>query len=150
MGLRSTSWNTPVCRLLLMKDGARNALLNDTRKLLFASGFSSSVVSGFAVIALTNSEDGSPHLYVNQAYSIVAPAIAKAAAATAKVPTADPAWSKYEGVYVWEDEEIHVAVLDGRLTIFDPAEDNPWAERITLEPVSGNVFRQKDGFAAGY
>jgi D-alanyl-D-alanine carboxypeptidase len=103
----------------------------------------------FAVIALTNAEDGDPHIYVNHAYTIVAPAIAKAVAAEAKVPTADPAWSKYEGVYVWEDEEIHVAVLDGKLTIFDPAEDNPWSSRITLEPVSGNVFRQKDGFAAG-
>jgi D-alanyl-D-alanine carboxypeptidase len=102
----------------------------------------------FAVIALTNAEDGRPSLYVNQAYAIVAPAIAKAVAAETKIPTPDPAWSKYEGVYVWEDEEIHVAVLDGRLTIFDPAEDNPWEARVTLEPVSGNVFRQVGGDAA--
>jgi len=103
----------------------------------------------FAVIALTNSEDGRPSLYVNQAYAIVAPAIAKAVAAETRVPAADPAWSKYEGVYVWEDEEIHVAVLDGKLTMFDPAEDNPWETRVTLEPVSGNVFRQVGGDATG-
>ena len=103
----------------------------------------------FAVIALTNSEDGKPSLYVTQAYAIVAPAIAKAVAAETKVPTPDPAWSKYEGVYVWEDEEIHVAVLDGKLTLFDPAEDNPWESRVTLEPVSGSTFRQVGGDAAG-
>jgi CubicO group peptidase (beta-lactamase class C family) len=103
----------------------------------------------FAVVALTNSEDGRPSLYVNQAYAIVAPAIAKAVAAETKLPTPDPAWSKYEGVYVWEDEEIHVAVLDGRLTLFDPSEDNPWTSRVTLEPVSGNIFRQVGGDAAG-
>ena len=103
----------------------------------------------FGVIVLTNSEDGRTALYLNQAYSIVAPAIAKAVAAETKVPAADPAWSKYEGVYVWEDEEIHAAVLDGKLTLFDPAEDDPWATRVTLEPVSGNVFRQVGGDAAG-
>ena len=103
----------------------------------------------FAVIALTNSEDGRTSLYVNQAYAIVAPAIAKAVAAQTRIPAADPAWSKYEGVYVWEDEEIHVAVLDGKLTLFDPAEDNPWETRVTLEPVSGNVFRQVGGDATG-
>ena len=103
----------------------------------------------FAVIALTNSEDGRQSLYVNQAYAIVRPAIAKAVAAEATVPTADPAWNKYVGVYTWEDEEIHVAVLDGRLTMFDPAEDNPWESRVTLEPVSGNVFKQKGGDAVG-
>ncbi len=81
--------------------------------------------SKFAVIALTNSEDGRPGLYVNQAYAIVQPAIAKATAAEAKVPTADPAWNKYVGVYTWEDEEIHVAILDGKLTMFDPFRGQP-------------------------
>jgi CubicO group peptidase (beta-lactamase class C family) len=103
----------------------------------------------FAVIALTNSEDGRPSLYVNQAYAIVAPAIAKAVAEASKPAVGDPAWNKYVGVYTFEDEEIHVAVLDGKLTIFDPAEDNPWSSRVILEPVSGNTFRQKDGDASG-
>ena len=46
MGLRFTSFSTLVCRLLLMNDGARNALLNEKRTLWSASGFSSSVVRG--------------------------------------------------------------------------------------------------------
>jgi len=103
----------------------------------------------FGVIVLTNSEDGRPSLYVDQAYAIVAPAIAKATAAPPPTPQGDPAWQKYVGVYTFEDEEIHVAVLDGRLTIFDPSEDDPWKERIPLEPVSGHVFRMADGFAEG-
>ena len=103
----------------------------------------------FGVIVLTNSEDGQPSLYVNQAYAIVAPAIAKATAAPPATPSGDPAWQKYVGVYTWEDEEIHVAVLDGKLTIVDPSEDNPWESRIPLEPVSGHVFRMADGFAEG-
>jgi len=107
----------------------------------------------FGVIVLTNSEDGRPGLYVNQAYAIVAPAIAKAAliAAEAKTPTPDSAWSKYAGVYTWEDEEIHVAVLDGKLTMFDPSEDNPWASKVVLEPVKSGVgvFKQVGGDATG-
>jgi len=90
-------------------------------------------------------------MYVNQAYAIVAPAIAKAAliAAEAKTPTPDSAWSKYAGVYTWEDEEIHVAVLDGKLTMFDPSEDNPWASKVVLEPVKPGVFKQVGGDATG-
>ena len=94
------------------------------------------------VIALTNSEDGQPSLYVNQAYAIVAPAIAKAAAADGEAADGGPRLEKYEGVYVWEDEEIHVAVLDGKLTIFDPPRTTPGRRESPLEPVSGNVFRQ--------
>ncbi|MFY9552832.1 MAG: serine hydrolase domain-containing protein, partial [Thermoanaerobaculia bacterium] len=103
----------------------------------------------FAVIVLTNAEDGRPSLYVNQAYAIVAPAIAKVRAKPPAENKGQPAWQKYVGVYAWEDDEVHVAVLDGKLSMFDPAEDNPWASKVTLEPVSGNVFRQVGGDAAG-
>lgn len=101
------------------------------------------------VIVLTNSEDGRPSLYANQAYAILAPAIAKATAVPPVTLKGDTAWQKYVGVYTWEDEEIHVAVLDGKLALFDPSEDNPWAAKVTLEPVSGNVFRMTDGDAEG-
>jgi D-alanyl-D-alanine carboxypeptidase len=103
----------------------------------------------FGVIVLTNAADGRPGTYVNQAYAIVAPAIAKAVAAEKAAAKTEPTWSKYAGVYTWEDDEIHVAVLDGKLSMFDPAEDNPWETKVTLEPVSGNVFRQVGGDAAG-
>jgi CubicO group peptidase (beta-lactamase class C family) len=75
----------------------------------------------FGVIVLTNAEDGRPSLYSNQAYAMIAPAIAKATAVQPETPKGDPAWQKYVGVYTWEDEEIHVAVLDGKLSMFDPS-----------------------------
>ena len=107
----------------------------------------------FGVIVLTNAEDGRPGLYVNQAYAIVAPAIAKAVqiAAQAKAPSPDTSWEKYVGVYAWEDEEVHVAILDGKLTMFDPSDDNPWTSRVTLQPVKAQdgVFKQVGGDAAG-
>ena len=103
----------------------------------------------FGVIVLTNAEDGRPSLYANQAIAIVAPAIAKATAAAPVTPTTDPAWQKYVGVYTWEDDEIHVAILDGKLSLIDPSDDNPWEGKTTLEPVSGNVFKMKDGDQAG-
>src|ERR1044071_7424137 len=46
IGLRFTSLSTLVCRWLLMKDGARNALLNERRMLLLASGLNTSDVRG--------------------------------------------------------------------------------------------------------
>lgn len=103
----------------------------------------------FGVIVLTNAEDGRPSLYVNQAIAIVAPAIAKATATAAPAPTANPAWQKYVGLYTWEDDAIHVAILDGKLSLFDASDDNPWESKVTLEPVSDNVFRMKDGDQAG-
>jgi CubicO group peptidase (beta-lactamase class C family) len=99
----------------------------------------------FGVIVLTNSEDGRPSIYTNQAYAIVAPAIAKATAKPPADPKIDPMWQKYVGVYTWEDDEMHVAVIGGKLCMFDPSYDNPWDSKIALEPVSGNVFRQMDG-----
>ena len=40
---------------------------------------------------------------------------------------------------------MHVAIIGETLCMFDPSEDNPWESKVTLEPVSANFFRQKDG-----
>ena len=103
----------------------------------------------FGVVVLTNAEDGRPGTYVNHAYAIVALAIAKATASAPVTPKTDPAWQKYVGLYTWEDDELHVAVLDGKLTLYDPSDDNPWESKVTLEPVSVNVFRMKGGGQSG-
>lgn len=103
----------------------------------------------FGVVVLTNSEDGNPGLYVNQAFDIVGPAIRKATETPADVAKEDDSWSKYVGSYVWEDDVNIVMVLDGRLTLVDPSDDSPWENRITLEPVSPGVFRMKGGSQAG-
>jgi len=104
----------------------------------------------FGVIVLTNSEDGRPSLYVNQAYGIVGPAIAKAAAvAVQQAATANASWSKYVGTYTWEDDVSLVMLLDGKLTLVDPSEEDPWEGRVALEPVSPGVFRMKGGSQSG-
>jgi len=93
------------------------------------------------VIVLTNADDGNPGLYLNKAFEIVGPAIIRAAKPpeTASVP--DPEWEKYVGTYTWQHDDIRIMVLDGKLTFLDPASDNPWDSRVTLEPVSKRSFR---------
>jgi D-alanyl-D-alanine carboxypeptidase len=104
----------------------------------------------FGVIVLTNAEDGQPSLYVNQAFAILGPVIAKAVEPPAPdVGKAEPAWSKYVGTYTWEDDAALVMILDRKLTLVDPSEDDPWAGRVTLEPVSPGVFRMKGGSQTG-
>lgn len=99
----------------------------------------------FGVIVLTNAEDGRPSLYVNQAFAILAPIVAKSARPPAGTAKAEESWSKYVGSYTWEDDVSLVMLLDGKLTLVDPSEDDPWAGRVTLEPVSTGVFRMKGG-----
>jgi len=103
----------------------------------------------FAVIVLTNAEDGRPALYGNQAYTIVGPAVAKAASPATTAAKSDGSWSKYAGAYVWEDDVNLVMVLDGQLTLVDPSDDSPWENRVKLEPVSPGVFRMKGGSQSG-
>ena len=103
----------------------------------------------FGVIVLTNAEDGEPGRYVNQAFTIVGPAVAKATARTEATVTADSSWSKYVGTYEWEDDEVQVMLLNGELAIVNPRDDNPWEERVKLEPVAPHVFRMKGGGQSG-
>ncbi len=103
----------------------------------------------FGVIVLTNAADGSPSRYVNAAYKIVAPAIAKAVGKTEEARKTDPAWSRFVGSYGWEDDVALVMVLDGELCIVDPSDDDPWEGRVRLEPVAPNTFRMKSGSQQG-
>lgn len=99
----------------------------------------------FGVIVLTNAEDGDPPSYAKNAWAIIAPAIKKATAITEKAPVTDSSWNRYAGDYVWEDgSPIKVMILNGELTLVDPAEENPWDGRIRLEPVSEGVFKMID------
>ena len=42
-----------------------------------------------------------------------------------------------------------VMVLDGELCIVDPSDDDPWEERVRLEPVGPDTFRMKSGSQQG-
>lgn len=103
----------------------------------------------FGVIVLTNAADGKPGSYVDTAIKIVAPAVAKAAAKPVPPPQTEAAWSKYVGTYGWEDDAALVMLLDGELCIVDPSEDDPWEERVRLEPVAADTFRMKTGSQQG-
>jgi CubicO group peptidase (beta-lactamase class C family) len=104
----------------------------------------------FGVIVLTNADDGDPRSYAKNVFDIIAPAIKKATAVTEKAPVADSFWTKYVGDYQWLDgSPMKVMLLNGELTLVDPAEDNPWGGRVGLEPVSEGVFKMKDQWQKG-
>jgi Beta-lactamase len=102
------------------------------------------------VIVLTNANDGNPVDYVNQAFTLLTPAITKATAAPETAPTPEPAWRQYVGRYAWKFNEMQIQVLDGRLTMIVPDADNPWESRMQLDPVRAHTFRMTaPGFSYG-
>jgi CubicO group peptidase (beta-lactamase class C family) len=101
------------------------------------------------VIVLTNANDGDPLRYVNAAFTIVGPAIAKAAAESKPKPEPDPAWQKFVGTYTWRHSDEQVMLLNGELVLIVPNAENPWESRITLTPVGENTFRMKGGSSSG-
>ena len=99
----------------------------------------------FGVIVLTNAEDGNPGSYAKNVFAIIAPAVKKGTAVAEEAPAADSSWTRYVGDYEWLDgSPMKVMLLDGELTLVDPAEDNPWEGRVRLEQVSEGVFKMKD------
>ena len=93
------------------------------------------------VIVLTNANDGEPIRYVNQAFTLLGPAVAKAVTPpdTPRVP--DPQWQRYVGRYAWKFSEMQIQILNGELTMIVPEADNPWTSRMILKPVGPNSFR---------
>ena len=93
------------------------------------------------VIVLTNAEDGNSGFYVNQIFTLLAPAIKKAAAPTPVVAQADPEWNKFVGTYreSWGDREI--LVMNGELVMIDPTADDPKESLLKLVPAGKNKFR---------
>jgi CubicO group peptidase (beta-lactamase class C family) len=61
-----------------------------------------------AVIVLTNANDGEPGRYVDQAFTLLTPAVAKATAASKPTSTPDSSWEKYVGTYTWKHSDIQV------------------------------------------
>ena len=97
------------------------------------------------VIVLTNADDGDPSFYLEQAYTIIAPAILKAAAPPSEPSKPDPSWKIYIGTYSdpWMfDSEI--MIQDGKLVMFGhgyPPEINPQNSLTELSPEGKNTFR---------
>lgn len=93
------------------------------------------------VIVLTNSDDGNPLLYLNKTFEIVEPAITEATEPPKVTPEFDPEWERYVGTYGWKNSEIEIKILNGKLIMIEPEEDNPWESRVILEPLSKNSFK---------
>jgi len=88
------------------------------------------------VIVLSNAYDADHLAYVDQAFAIVGPAVAKALDRPRATPSADPAWSHYVGTYTWKHAEVQVLVIDGELAMIVPDAANPWESRVRLAPVA--------------
>jgi CubicO group peptidase (beta-lactamase class C family) len=97
--------------------------------------------SKLAVIVLTNANDGDPVKYVDQAFSLLNPAVTRATAPASSAKKPDPTWEKYVGTYTWKHADVQVLMLDGELTMVLPEADNPWESRILLKPVRAHTFR---------
>jgi len=95
----------------------------------------------FGVIVLTNADDGNPRLYTSKAFEFLFPAIKRATESFITISEPDPDWNQYTGVYTWKNSDIEISILNNKLTMILPEDDNPLKSRITLEPVSKHMFR---------
>ncbi len=99
------------------------------------------VAQRLGVIVLTNADDGDPLRYVNQAFTLLSPAVAKAVTPPDMPKVPDPLWQRYVGRYAWKFSEMQIQILNGELTMIVPEADNPWSSRIILRPVAPNAFK---------
>jgi D-alanyl-D-alanine carboxypeptidase len=103
------------------------------------------------VIVLTNANDERPLRYVDQAFALVGPALARALDQPKPPSTPDLAWAHYVGTYGGShfDSDVQVLVLNGELTLLVPDADDPWDARVTLTPVAPGTFRLHGGGSNG-
>ncbi len=114
------------------------------------SSISASVPEKFGVIVLANADDAKPSAIAKQAWTIVAPVVKTATASPDKPVIPDTSWEKLTGEYEWTDGSLsRVLVAKGELVIIDPRSDNPWSDRVKLEPLSSLEFRLKSGDQEG-
>ncbi|OAI48125.1 hypothetical protein AYO44_08005 [Planctomycetaceae bacterium SCGC AG-212-F19] len=106
-----------------------------------------------AVVAMINADDGSPYpgtpdSVVDRAFKWVGPAIRKAT-----TPPADtrprPEWQKYVGKYrsPWADSQV--LLMNGKLVMINPTEQDPTGSLAKLVFVAEHKFRMEDGAASG-
>jgi CubicO group peptidase (beta-lactamase class C family) len=114
----------------------------------FKSALEVSPDSKLAIVVLTNEDDGHPVEIRDMAFKMVEPAVKRTIASPEPKPV--PAgWQRFVGTYEWEGYEVSVMHLDGELAIVDTTDDDPWEERVRLEPVSATSFRMTTGGTEG-
>lgn len=103
-----------------------------------------------AVLVMTNADDGEPAFYGDQAFQLIAPVIAKAAAPPPKTPRVDPVWQRYVGKYRSVNGDSEVLILNGELTLITPTDLDPRTTMLKLVPDGEHTFRIQgdNGYAA--
>lgn len=106
-----------------------------------------------AVIAMYNADDGLPYpgtpdSVIDRAFKWVAPAILKATVHD-KEEKARPEWPKYVGKYrsPWADSQV--LIMNGKLVMINPTEQDPTGTLATLVPVGEHRFRIEGGAFSG-
>jgi D-alanyl-D-alanine carboxypeptidase len=94
----------------------------------------------YGVIVLINGYDADTTFYMNQALSIVGPAIVQATTHTRPAPVAPAEWSKYTGTYAWKNVESQIMLINGELIMISPESPTPWESRVRLTPAGPNTF----------
>jgi D-alanyl-D-alanine carboxypeptidase len=93
-----------------------------------------------AVIVLTNADDANPAAMATELMNTVGQAVAKASAKSPAVPTWDPAWSRFAGLYRGRGGDSRVVELNKRLVIVS-ASSATLDNVVQLEPIGGGRFR---------
>jgi len=100
------------------------------------------------VIVLTNADDGNPGLYVDQAFGLIAPVLARKIAEPAVAPSPS-AWKAYEGLYRNASGDARVILLSTGLVMFDPSNLSNPDRIVRLLPQGEHAFRVEGGFWDG-
>jgi CubicO group peptidase (beta-lactamase class C family) len=97
----------------------------------------------FAAVSMANASDADASAFTRNAYRIVAPAIAEAAAAPEKGAAPDPALAPYVGTYRsgWGGEIAVLPWKDGLAMLYLPT-DNPMDSLEPLKLIGENRFRR--------
>ena len=97
----------------------------------------------FAAVSMTNANDADASAFTRNAYRVVAPAIAEAAAAPEKIQAPDPSLRRYVGTYRngWGGEIAVFAWQDGLAMLYLPT-DNPIESLEPLKLTGENRFRR--------
>ena len=94
-----------------------------------------------AFIVLTNADDGEPSFYIEQAYTMIAPALRKATAPPPSLVEAQPEWERYVGKYCnpWDDSDV--LITNRGLTLITPTSPDPMSTVLHLSPEGEHTFR---------
>lgn len=109
----------------------------------YRSSFLTRPEEEFAAIVMTNAIDVNPGRYTNNAYRIVAPAVAKALGSEGEAKQPDPALRMYAGTYgtAWGGETAVLPWKDGLAYLYLP-NDDPIEGLVRLKQVGEHTFRR--------